>query len=173
MWQTDGSRSHPPSFASPFTDDFCGPFWICEIIPKDLANALFASRIRISGMRMSGMDGLTTWWPGAIETKDTSVLLLNGKQNRGRPVSFYHGLMDLCTCANGTLLTFPVSPALSVCRARSLNNPVCEHSYLGDTTTIIFHLFCAHALTRAHIHQPLHSVSSTALLCVLASTSVS
>lgn len=94
---------------------------------------------------------------GAIETKDTSALLLNGEQNRGRPVSFHQGLMDLCTCANGTLLTFPVSPALSVCGARSVNNPVCEHSYLGDTTTIIFHLFCAHRLARAHIHQPPHS----------------
>lgn len=52
--------------------------------------------------------------------------------------------MDLCMGANGTLLTFPASPALCVCWAWSVNKPVCERGYLGDTTTITFHLFCVH-----------------------------
>lgn len=30
----------------------------------------------------------------------------------------------------------------SVCRAWSANKPACERGYLGDTTTITFHLFC-------------------------------
>lgn len=73
----------------------------------------------------------------------TTELPLGGKERYSKPVSFHHGLMDLCTCANGTLLTFPLSPALCVCGAWSANKPVCERDYLGDTTTITFHLFCA------------------------------
>lgn len=69
-------------------------------------------------------------------------LPLGGDENCCKPVSFHHGLMDLCTGTNGTLLTFPASPALCVCRAWSVNKPVCECGYLGDSTTITFHLFC-------------------------------
>lgn len=74
----------------------------------------------------------------------TTELPFGGEESCCKPASFHHGLMDLCTGANGTLLTFPVSPALRVCRAWSVNKPVGERGYLGDTTTITFHLFCVH-----------------------------